>query len=107
MKEKEMRRNSVFFIIMSALVTIGSILYPRKNNNTEAPNRVVTQGGGQVFGIGIAFPEQVVDEMDKPRNLIGLLDFMSYAQSIIPEWMKKYPSKHLLRFENLFTITLL
>jgi len=61
----------------------------------------------RLFGIGIAFPEQVIDEMNKPRNLIGLLDFMSYAQSIIPEWMKKYPNKHLLRFENLFTITLL
>ena len=61
----------------------------------------------RLFGIGIAFPQQVIDETEKPRNLIGLLDFMSYAQSIIPEWMKKYPNKHLLRFENLFTITLL
>jgi len=61
----------------------------------------------RLFGIGIAFPEKVIDETGKPRNLIGLLDFMSYAQFIIPEWMKKYPHKHLLRFENLFTITLL
>ncbi len=61
----------------------------------------------RLFGIGIAFPEQVIDEASKPRNLIGLLDFMTYAQHIIPEWMKKYPHKHLLRFENLFTITLL
>jgi len=61
----------------------------------------------RLFGIGIAFPEQVTDETGKPRNLIGLLDFMTYAQQIIPGWMKKYPHKHLLRFENLFTITLL
>lgn len=62
----------------------------------------------RLFGIGIAFPEQVIDnETGNPRNLIGLLDFMTYAQQIIPEWMKKYPHKHLLRFSNLFTIALL
>jgi len=74
MKEKEMRRNSVFFIIMSALVTIGSILYPRKNNNTEAPNRVVTQGGGQVVGIDIEFIDEKFDQEAKRKSVTMLVE---------------------------------
>ncbi len=82
---------------------------PFLNNNSQQLDYDSSTGliSPRLFGIGIAFPQQVTDETDKPRNLIGLLDFMTYAQHIIPEWMKKYPHKHLLCFENLFTITLL
>ena len=82
---------------------------PLLNSNSQQLDYDSSTGviSPRLFGIGIAFPQQATDETDSPRNLIGLLDFMTYAQHIIPEWMKKYPHKHLLRFENLFTIALL
>lgn len=59
----------------------------------------------RLFGIGIAFPEQVYDTNGKPQLGIGLNDFIEYAQRVMPLWMKRSTYKKLLQFNNLFIIT--
>lgn len=41
----------------------------------------------RLFGIGIAFPEKVVNCMGHESYCIGLDCFMNYAQKLIPQWV--------------------
>lgn len=41
----------------------------------------------RLFGIGIAFPEKIIDKLGNPVYGIGLTSFMRYAQRIVPEWI--------------------
>lgn len=69
----------------------------------EAYNSTTGEIASRLFGIGIAFPEEQVTD-DKKEPLIGLIDFMFYAQRAVPEWITKLPSDHLEILNNLFTI---
>lgn len=61
----------------------------------------------RLFGIGLAFPETTVDTMNETHQLIGIIDFMNYAQRIIPSWMASRSYKHLNGFDGLFRICVL
>jgi len=66
------------------------------SNGTIAPH---------IWGIGIAFPETTTYPDGYIEYKIGLNDFMDYAQTMIPFWMKKKePFKRFISFEKLFTI---
>lgn len=43
----------------------------------------------RLFGIGIAFPEKIVDEWGKTQHTVGMIDFLTYAQRIVPTWISK------------------
>lgn len=58
----------------------------------------------RLFGIGIAFPEKEMHSDGSSEYNIGLLDFMSYAQKIIPAWLTKKNINHLAHFAELFSI---
>ena len=60
----------------------------------------------RLFGIGIAFPEQVIED-GKKEAMIGLIDFMLYAQRVAPEWIKKLHSRHIELLNNILTISIL
>lgn len=60
----------------------------------------------RLFGIGIAFPEVISDEIGGEQLGIGLSDFMDYAQRILPTWTKRNNNyKKLSYFNALFSIT--
>lgn len=64
--------------------------------------------GPRLFGIGIAFPEKYEDENGKTQSAIGLVNFLEYAQSILPTWMAtKRPLSIYAQFEELFDIQML
>jgi len=69
-----MKKNSVFFMVIAALVNIGTILYPRVSSNTKAPNRVITQRSGQVIGTGIEFVDEKFDQEAKRKSVTMLVD---------------------------------
>ncbi len=61
--------------------------------------------GPRLFGIGIAFPEQFIDQTGTPQLGIGLIDFMQYAQCVLPEWMQtKQGLAQFAYFAQLFSI---
>ena len=67
----------------------------------------VTTGviGPRLFGIGIAFPEQFIDQTGEPQLGIGLIDFMQYAQCVLPTWMQTRQSlTRFAHFAQLFSI---
>lgn len=41
----------------------------------------------RLFGIGIAFPEKIVDHYGHDQYRIGFTSFMEYAQRIVPHWV--------------------
>ncbi|MBY0110147.1 MAG: hypothetical protein K2X90_03495 [Candidatus Babeliaceae bacterium] len=61
-----------------------------------------------LFGIGIAFPEVIIDPAGNQEHKIGLNSFMQHALEMLPEWMR---TKDVLwrfkEFEELFTIQVL
>lgn len=64
--------------------------------------------GPRLFGIGIAFPEKYEDENGKTVSSIGLINFLEYAQEILPSWMAtKRPLSLYEQFEELFDIQML
>jgi hypothetical protein len=58
----------------------------------------------QLFGMGMAFPEEVTTETGESYQLIGIADFMEYAQRVIPEWLKKSHSIAAKRIDTLFRL---
>jgi hypothetical protein len=64
----------------------------------------------RLFGIGIAFPEKIIDPWGKEQHTIGMIDFLEYAQRIVPEWVAANQagskSKHLHVFHSVFDIYL-
>lgn len=64
--------------------------------------------GTHLFGIGIAFPEFVEDHVHNTCKFqIGLLDFMKFAQRMLPEWMHKDISEAALCLVDVVTVTVL
>lgn len=70
--------------------------------------------GPRLFGIGIAFPEKIVDPAGNVEHKVGLNSFMRYAQRVIPEhWLPHdrsillYRCEALNAFESLFAIDIL
>lgn len=73
----------------------------------------------RLFGIGIAFPEKIVDPFGNIEYKVGLTSFMRYAQRVIPQWVGsdidrrsrlmvlEEKLKQLEKFEDLFTVSLL
>ncbi len=59
-----------------------------------------------LFGIGIAFPEKIYDQVSNYQLGIGLNDFIEYAQRILPSWIQKRTTI-LDKFTQLFHITAL
>ena len=58
-----------------------------------------------LFGFGIAFPEEYVDNHGAVMHKIGLAGFMRYAQRIMPQWINtKDVMLQFLLFDELFTI---
>jgi thioredoxin reductase len=51
----------------------------------------------RLFGIGIAFPEKMVDKIGVVGTCIGIDCFMDYAQAIIPQWIDDPVFKQLKR----------
>ncbi len=82
---------------------------PFLNFDTELIDYDSTTGtiAPRLFGIGLAFPEQVVDELGEIHQLIGVIDFMNYAQKIVPAWMKPRSCSHFHEYDSLFRICLL
>jgi len=69
--------------------------------------------GPRIFGIGIAFPGSYLDPVGNKEQLVGLNSFMKYAQSVIPNWIKKDKNSRAIaeaqrkifeQFESLFEI---
>jgi hypothetical protein len=61
-----------------------------------------------LFGIGIAFPEIVIDQAGNAEHKIGLNSFMQHALEMLPEWMRtKDALCHYRDFEDLFDIQIL
>jgi hypothetical protein len=75
----------------------------------------------RLFGIGLAFPEQLCTLDGQTASRVGLTSFMDYAQRVIPQWVaglgersiedrsilfKQY-RKALEKFEKLFVIDML
>lgn len=61
-----------------------------------------------LFGIGIAFPEIIVDRAGNEEQKIGLNSFMQHALEMLPEWMRtKDVASRFSHFEELFSIQLL
>lgn len=63
--------------------------------------------GPRLFGVGIAFPEKIVDAAGHAQYMVGLPFFMPYIQRIMPEWMKKLFNRKLYEFDSLFSIEIL
>jgi hypothetical protein len=63
--------------------------------------------GKHLFGVGIAFPEKTVDVLGNVEYGIGLGQFMTYIQKIMPEWMKNKYNRYLCDFNDLFNISVL
>ncbi len=61
----------------------------------------------RLFGIGIAFPEQYINEAGNIDNKVGLNSFMCYAQRIIPEWLPKREPNRFISFDQLFMINMM
>jgi hypothetical protein len=63
----------------------------------------------RLFGIGIAFPEKIIDPWGKEQHTVGMIDFLEYAQRIVPHWLnnKHHTSKHLHRFGSAFDMYLM
>ncbi len=61
-----------------------------------------------LFGIGIAFPEVIIDEAGNEEHKIGLNSFMQHALEMLPEWMRTKDALCRFReFEALFDIQIL
>ena len=71
-----MKKNSIFFMAMSVLMSIGTILYPRVSSDTKASNRVrvVTQSGGKVVGTDIEFVDEKFDQEAKRKSVTTLVE---------------------------------
>lgn len=69
--------------------------------------------GPRLFGIGIAFPEVVIDPAGNAEYSVGLPSFMRYAQKVVPCWAQKNSEdcekqKEMLKlFEEIFYIQVL
>jgi hypothetical protein len=80
----------------------GDVVGAENTKNLVAP---------RLFGIGIAFPEKIIDPWGKEQHTIGMIDFLEYAQRIVPEWVSAATSqvnksKHLHAFHSVFDIYL-
>lgn len=61
-----------------------------------------------LFGIGIAFPEVIVDQAGHEEHKIGLNSFMEHALEMLPEWMRTKDALCRFKgFEELFDIQIL
>ena len=78
----------------SALPSISTL--PHCYDSYDAHTGII---GPRLFGIGIAFPEQYTDLAGSQQLGIGLIDFMQYAQYIVPSWLD-YSSAHVQRRNN-------
>jgi len=59
----------------------------------------------RLFGVGIAFPEKIIDPWGKEQFTVGIIDFLNYAQRIVPNWItKKQQTSYLAKFKHLFDI---
>lgn len=62
---------------------------PAINNLTAITHYNPTNGiiAPRLFGIGIAFPEQRINQFGDKETRIGLDSFMDYAQRMVPHWV--------------------
>lgn len=61
-----------------------------------------------LFGIGIAFPEVIIDQAGNEEHKIGLNSFMQHALEMLPEWMRTKDALYRFKaFEELFSVYLL
>lgn len=60
----------------------------------------------RLFGVGIAFPEEVTDPQGNKEYAVGLKFFMEYIQKNIPAWLKKDRSR-FYSFDRYFSINIL
>jgi thioredoxin reductase len=59
-----------------------------------------------LFGIGLAFPEEVFDHDGTKNYAIGLIDFMKYGQQVVPQWVAQHErSCSRTSLEDSFIIT--
>ena len=62
----------------------------------------------RLFGIGIAFPDKIVDPLGNIEHRVGLSSFMNYAQKVVPQWLITKSLMHrFFVFEELFDINML
>ncbi len=62
----------------------------------------------RLFGVGIAFPEKIVDPWGKKQFAVGIIDFLHYAQRTVPNWVaKKRQTSYLTKFDHIFDIKVL
>jgi len=53
----------------------------------NSKNGIITK---HLFGIGIAFPEEIIDSTGAVQPAIGIVDFMEYAKRIVSLWIDKH-----------------
>lgn len=63
---------------LPAINNLAAITHYNPTNGLIAP---------RLFGIGIAFPEQVTNQYGEKDKRIGLDSFMDYAQRMVPHWV--------------------
>jgi len=69
-----MKQNCIFFIVISALISVSSILHSRVNSNAKASNRVITQDSGQVVNPGVEFVDEKFDQEAKRKSVMTLVE---------------------------------
>lgn len=86
------------------------------NYNYNDTNGIIAP---RLFGIGIAFPEKMLDALGNTEYKVGMNSFITYAQRIVPYWLnikidrsklEQEINKHigyLNSFDSLFEINLL
>ncbi len=74
----------------------------------DAYDGTTGQIGRNFFGIGIAFPEIMIDPLGNIDKGVGLPDFMDYAQRVVPQWILHRDRRCMWeKFSELFTIHIL
>ncbi len=82
---------------------------PCINNSTQLTyNDTTGVIAPRLFGIGIAFPDKIVDPLGNTEHRVGLSSFMNYAQKVVPGWLVTKSLMHrFFIFEELFDINML
>lgn len=111
LKNSERARDSWLPICKKIIYAIGyernELPFLHIDSNQIAYNSTTGAICPRLFGIGLAFPEEKIDEVGQTHQLIGIIDFMNYAQRIVPQWISVHSYKHLNEFQSLFRICLL
>ena len=81
-------------------------------NNVENPTVEYDTHTGRIapglFGIGIAFPEVIIDQAGNEEHKVGLNSFMNHALEMLPLWLQNRDKAcRYKQFEELFDICIL